>query len=151
MPIEAEIERRGIKLKRQGSELIGPCPRCGGTDRFSINVKENVWNCRQCKTAADTGDVIGFVQWIDKCDFITACTRLSNEPSPQRSNGKDQTEPRKVLRASYQYNDERGDIAFVVNRFGSDGGSRSCFFEPMACSSASLRISVSSVFLPSSR
>src|SRR3984893_3110803 len=34
---------------------------------------------------------------------------------------------------------------------GSDGGSRSCFFEPVACSSASLRISASSVFLPSSR
>ena len=34
--------------------------------------------------------------------------------------------------------------------FGSDGGSRSCF-EPMARSSASLRSSVSRVFLPSSR
>src|SRR5262249_23493850 len=35
--------------------------------------------------------------------------------------------------------------------FGGDGGSRSCFFDPVACSSASLRISASSVFLPSSR
>ena len=35
--------------------------------------------------------------------------------------------------------------------FGSDGGSRSCFFEPAACSSASLRISASNVFLPSRR
>src|SRR5215475_9233858 len=35
--------------------------------------------------------------------------------------------------------------------FGGDGGSRSCFFEPMACSSASLRISASKAFLPSSR
>ena len=25
--IEDEIERRGIELKRQGSELVGPCPR----------------------------------------------------------------------------------------------------------------------------
>jgi hypothetical protein len=35
--------------------------------------------------------------------------------------------------------------------FSGDGGSRSCFFDPVACSSASLRISASSVFLPSSR
>jgi hypothetical protein len=32
--IEAEIERRGIKL-RGGSERVGPCPKCGGEDRFS--------------------------------------------------------------------------------------------------------------------
>ena len=31
IPIEAEIARRGIKLKRSGAEWIGPCPRCGGT------------------------------------------------------------------------------------------------------------------------
>src|SRR6266700_5682757 len=35
--------------------------------------------------------------------------------------------------------------------FGGNGGSRSRFFEPAACSSASLRISASNVFLPSSR
>src|SRR5215472_10819911 len=35
--------------------------------------------------------------------------------------------------------------------FGGDGGSRSCFFDPVACSRASLRISASSVFLPRSR
>src|SRR5262249_50319828 len=35
--------------------------------------------------------------------------------------------------------------------FGGDGGSRSCFFDPVACSGASLRISASSVFLPRSR
>src|SRR5262245_17668031 len=35
--------------------------------------------------------------------------------------------------------------------FGGDGGSRNRFFDPVACSNASLRISASSVFLPSSR
>jgi hypothetical protein len=32
-----EAERRGIKLKRVGAEHIGPCPKCGGDDRFAIN------------------------------------------------------------------------------------------------------------------
>src|SRR5262249_23776077 len=35
--------------------------------------------------------------------------------------------------------------------FGGDGGSRSCFFDPLACSSPSFTISASTVFLPSSR
>jgi putative DNA primase/helicase len=118
VPIEDEIRRRGIKLKRQGSELVGPCPRCGGTDRFSINFKKNVWNCRRCKTDADSGDVIGFVQWIDKCDFKAACTRLANEPAPQRPNGKGQSsEPHKVRVRSYQYDDKAGAVVFVVDRF----------------------------------
>ncbi len=40
VPIEDEIRRRDIKLKRHGAELVGPCPKCGGDDRFAINVKE---------------------------------------------------------------------------------------------------------------
>jgi hypothetical protein len=28
VPIEDEVARRGIKLKRQGAELVGPCPVC---------------------------------------------------------------------------------------------------------------------------
>ena len=28
------------------TEFAGPCPHCGGTDRFSINTKDQVFNCR---------------------------------------------------------------------------------------------------------
>jgi hypothetical protein len=38
IPIEDELARRGIRLRRQGRELVGPCPRCGGRDRFAVNV-----------------------------------------------------------------------------------------------------------------
>jgi hypothetical protein len=39
--IEDEVDRRGYKLKPQGAELVGPCPKCGeGHDRFAINVKK---------------------------------------------------------------------------------------------------------------
>lgn len=27
-------------------EHYGPCPACGGTDRFSVNTHKNVFNCR---------------------------------------------------------------------------------------------------------
>jgi len=40
VPIEQKIERRGIKLRREGPERVGPCPKCGGEDRFAINTKK---------------------------------------------------------------------------------------------------------------
>src|ERR1700740_3370718 len=81
VPIEDEIARRGIRLKPCGAERIGPCPKCGGKDRFAINVKKQVWNCRGWEKG---GDVIALVQHLEDVDFLTACRRLAGEP--ERSN-----------------------------------------------------------------
>src|SRR5579871_2006371 len=59
---------RGAQLKRAGSEWTGPCPACGGSDRFSINTRKKVFNCR----GANGGDVIAMVQHIDGCTFMEA-------------------------------------------------------------------------------
>jgi len=40
VPIESELARRGIKLNGK-VERAGPCPRCGGDDRFAINIRSN--------------------------------------------------------------------------------------------------------------
>jgi len=41
--------RRFVNLKRGGSnEHVGPCPRCGGRDRFGVNTRKRVFNCRGC-------------------------------------------------------------------------------------------------------
>jgi CHC2 zinc finger len=77
--IEDEIARRGIRLKGSKPDRCGPCPRCGGHDRFSINIKKQVFHCRQCKPEALTGDVIGFVQWIDNCGFKAAIQTLTGD------------------------------------------------------------------------
>jgi hypothetical protein len=74
--LENEISRRGIKLNGRGPERYGPCPVCSGRDRFSINTKKNVWNCRGC---ARGGDVIALVQHIDGVDFRTALETLGVE------------------------------------------------------------------------
>jgi hypothetical protein len=115
VPIEREIDRRRIKLRGE-IERVGPCPRCGGDDRFSINTKKRVWNCRVCGIG---GDVIKLVEHLDGCDFKTACTTLVGDPPPKaKANGKDHdaAETRKVVVAEFPYLDEFGAIAFVIER-----------------------------------
>jgi phage/plasmid primase-like uncharacterized protein len=80
-PIEQEIDRRGIRLKGR-NEKIGPCPVCGGTDRFSVNVLKAVWNCRGCSKG---GDVIELVRHLDSCDFLTAIETLTAEQRPDNN------------------------------------------------------------------
>lgn len=75
VPVEDEIDRRGIKLTGRGAERVGPCPVCGGTDRFSINIRKQVFNCR----GAGGGDVIALVRHIDGCTFPEAVETLAGE------------------------------------------------------------------------
>jgi hypothetical protein len=78
--IEDEIARRGIKLRGR-VDRCGPCPRCGGgRDRFSINLKKQVWNCRIC---ARGGDVIALVQHLDGVGYLDAIAHLAG-PALQR-------------------------------------------------------------------
>ncbi|OLS53774.1 primase-helicase zinc-binding domain-containing protein [Rhodovulum sulfidophilum] len=59
LPIGEVAERLGIAgLKPpQAIERVGPCPVCGGRDRFGINTARNVFNCRHC----GGGDAIALV------------------------------------------------------------------------------------------
>src|SRR5262245_57835573 len=42
-----ELAARSTVLRKESSrELSGPCPKCGGDDRF--HVKADWWQCRQC-------------------------------------------------------------------------------------------------------
>jgi hypothetical protein len=74
--LEDELGRRGIRLKRIGAELCGPCPVCGGHDRFAINLKRQLWNCRGCQRG---GDVIELVRHIDGISFNEAIRTLAGD------------------------------------------------------------------------
>lgn len=67
-------DERGWKLRRAGAELVGPCPVCGGDDRFAIHTAKNVWQCRKCGVG---GDVIFLVRHTENCGFIEACEKLA--------------------------------------------------------------------------
>jgi phage/plasmid primase-like uncharacterized protein len=85
--IEDECARRDINFNGQSgkSERCGPCPKCGGDDRFSINTKKQVFNCRGCGIG---GDIIALVEHLDCADFVHAVETLTGEPPP-KPNGKD--------------------------------------------------------------
>jgi phage/plasmid primase-like uncharacterized protein len=81
MPIEDWLASGGHHLKRHGREHVGPCPVCGGRDRFAVNITKQVWNCRGC---AKGGDLIALVQHIDGIDFMTAIETLTGNTVAQR-------------------------------------------------------------------
>jgi hypothetical protein len=87
--LESEIDRRGIKLSA-GTERCGPCPKCGGKDRFWINVKKQVWLCRKCETG---GDVIALVRHLDGLSFGEAVRLLAGHAPPQKPAAGSQGEP----------------------------------------------------------
>jgi CHC2 zinc finger/Toprim domain len=74
--LEDELDRRGIQLKLIGAEMCGPCPKCGGTDRFAVHLKRQLWNCRGCRRG---GDVIDLVRHIDGISFNEAFRMLAGD------------------------------------------------------------------------
>lgn len=74
-PIGEVIDARGIRL-RGGIEQVGPCPICGGNDRFAVNIRKNLFNCRGCNAS---GDAIALVQLLDGCGFAEAVVTLAGE------------------------------------------------------------------------
>jgi hypothetical protein len=82
-----ELASRYVQLKRVTSiDYAGPCPTCGGTDRFGVNIRKQVWNCRGCDKG---GDVIALARHVEGLSFREAVERLTGEqasrPRPQEA------------------------------------------------------------------
>jgi len=76
---ETVLRERGIlkTLKGRNGTLAGPCPKCGGQDRFGVSLKKGsggVFHCRGC--GACGGDAISLVRFLDCCDFQSAVETL---------------------------------------------------------------------------
>jgi len=70
-----------------GEEYAGPCPKCGGTDRFHVT---RAWAfCRQCWPLGEglPHDAIGFVRWRDNSAFSEACGTLGGDKSALQAPG----------------------------------------------------------------
>jgi len=68
---------RDSRLKRvaatNGGEYAGPCPFCGGRDRFRVWPEQGRYWCRGCKK---TGDAIQYLRDKENLSFAEACRLL---------------------------------------------------------------------------
>lgn len=85
VPLIEAWAKFGAVLKRAGREHVGPCPACGGTDRFSINPSKSVWNCRGSEGGHDA---IGLAMHVGGLSFLQACEELTGRPNPTGTQAK---------------------------------------------------------------
>jgi phage/plasmid primase-like uncharacterized protein len=122
VPIETVLHSHRIALKKIGNELIGPCPHCGGKDRFAVSLTKNLWNCRGC---GQHGDVIALEQFLGGGDLLTAVERLSGQKS---ANGEHRAR-RATL--NYDYRDpQTGAVRYRKKRFENPDGTKTFSIEP---------------------
>ena len=60
-----QARAQALGLKKQGRELVGPCPACGGTDRFRVGPRGAF--CRQC--CPDGSDPAALRRLIEAAGF----------------------------------------------------------------------------------
>lgn len=82
----ATAERLGAILRRAtATERVGPCPKCGGRDRFSVNIKRQVWNCRGCGQGGRNAlDLVMHVRGFDFAGAVNFLTGHEARPAPAR-------------------------------------------------------------------
>jgi CHC2 zinc finger/Toprim domain len=86
-----EIATQHTRLTRVSpAEYVGPCPACGGKDRFAVHVKKQVFNCRGC--GAKGGDAIALVQFVNVASFPEAVSVLTDGQSTEPLARKPQRE-----------------------------------------------------------
>jgi phage/plasmid primase-like uncharacterized protein len=89
--IEEELSRRGIKLAGRNGKFAGPCPVCGGDDRFAINIKKQLFHCRKC--GGKGGGAIDLVMFLGGVNFLAAVEILIGyRPEPVVAKAVENTE-----------------------------------------------------------
>ena len=84
----------GCRLKKVATaEFAGPCLINGGTNRFSLNTRKQVFNCRGVE---DGGDIIKMVCHLLGCSVAEACERITGRPRPNSS--RDETMEERAAR-----------------------------------------------------
>lgn len=95
------------------SKEHGPCPTCGGKDRFRFDDENGrgSWFCNQCIPHA--GDGFRLVQNAKRCSFPEALQFVAGVLGVQPTNG----DPARKIVENYDYTDHEGKLLFQVVRF----------------------------------
>ncbi|WP_107495556.1 hypothetical protein [Thalassobius sp. I31.1] len=128
IPMKEVVDRLGIMgLRATGQELIGPCPCCGGRDRFGVNIQSNAFLCRKCEITG--GDQIALVMSVLNVDFKAALQWLCGDAPAQidpeemkRRKEKAAAAERKQQREQARYRKWAMDAALGIWKQGRWGG-----------------------------
>ena len=81
-----DVVQQHVRLRKQGREHWGLCPfHSENTPSFHVNEQKQSWYCFSCQKG---GDLFGFVQEIEKTDFLGALRILADQAGvelPERS------------------------------------------------------------------
>ncbi|MES2845624.1 MAG: CHC2 zinc finger domain-containing protein [Pseudomonadota bacterium] len=105
IPLDEVAGRLAIQgLKPAGHEMVGPCPMCGGTDRFGINARKGKFLCRRCGAKGGAIDLVMFVQGIDFPAALTwlcgPASGITNEERRERIAKAEENKRRNAIKAA---------------------------------------------------
>lgn len=61
-----------VELRKNGKQSAGPCPKCGGDNRFYC--EKSYFACRKCHP--ERGDAIEYIKWLDNLPYANALAKL---------------------------------------------------------------------------
>lgn len=82
--MQTSCEAWAIRCRWQlapGIDRAGPCPLCGGRDRFAIHTTKNIFLCRRCGISGV--GVIDLVMKVQGVEFIRACEIVTGRTADQ--------------------------------------------------------------------
>lgn len=94
-----------VTLRKNGRELTGACPKCGGDDRFYIT-QDNACACRKCHT--QRMDVVGLVAWLqnvtmhEAVDILSGGRQYSQLPAPAATQKTRRTDENNAYNATWR-------------------------------------------------
>ncbi|MDP2354606.1 MAG: DNA primase [Beijerinckiaceae bacterium] len=87
-PVREYLQRKGLWTQRMMGDRGTACPACGGDDRFAINTRKNLWNCRKSGMGGGALAFEAHLRGLDALrgqDFLDAAEAVTGEAAPTRS------------------------------------------------------------------
>jgi len=104
--------------KESANSLCGPCPKCGGVDRFVFRTDSERFFCRQCNEKG--GDVIDFHAWVENTDIEGLIKKYLNGTNTKHTGKKLKPFEHYELGYAvekYPYIDAEGKVLYYNCRF----------------------------------
>lgn len=122
MPIEQVVNLLGIQsLVRTGHELVGPCPACGGRDRFGVNLRKGVFLCRRCEAKGGTIDLVMLTLGMEFKAALEWLVGPSQELSLEERRKRERQAEQNRLISEARAARERDDAIRMAREIWADG------------------------------